>query len=86
MAKVILKGLVPDDSPIYQQALQIGGRLTVPTQKAAEPILKKTTVRPKKKQPPSGGFFMRTELCCHGVLTAGLMQYQSVVNVNTVWN
>jgi len=49
MAKVILKGLVPDDSPIYQQGLQIGGRLTVPTQKAAEPILKKITVRPKKK-------------------------------------
>ena len=49
MAKVILKGLVPDDSPIYQQALQIGGRLTVPTQKAAEPILKKKRVRPKKK-------------------------------------
>jgi len=48
MAKVILRGLVPDDSPIYQQGLQIGGRLTVPTQKAAEPILKKTTVRPKK--------------------------------------
>jgi hypothetical protein len=49
MAKVILRDLVPDDSPIYQQALQIGGRLIVPTQKAAEPILKKTTVRPKKK-------------------------------------
>jgi len=38
MAKVILKGLVPDDSPIYQQALQIGGRLTVPTQKAVKPV------------------------------------------------
>ena len=49
MAKVILKGLVPDDSPIYQQALQIGGRLTVSTQRAAEPILKKKRVRPKKK-------------------------------------
>ena len=86
MAKVILKGLVPDDSPIYQQALQIGGRLTVSTQRAAEPILKKKRVRPKKKSPPSGGFFMRTDLFCHVVMTAGLMQYQSVVNVNTVWN
>ncbi len=38
MAKVILKGLVPDDSPIYQQGLQIGGRLTVPIQKAVKPV------------------------------------------------
>lgn len=37
MAKVILRDLVPDDSPIYQQALQIGGRLTVPTQKVFKP-------------------------------------------------
>lgn len=49
MVKVILKGLVLDDSPIYQQGLQIGGRLTVPTQKAAESILKKKRVRLKKK-------------------------------------
>jgi len=48
MGKVILKGLVPDDSPIYQQGLQIGGRLTVPTQKTAKSILKKKRVRPKK--------------------------------------
>ncbi len=38
MAKVILRDLVPDDSPIYQQALQIGSRLTVPTQKAVKPV------------------------------------------------
>ena len=49
MAKVILRDLVPDDSPIYQQGLQIGSRLTVSTQRAAEPILKKKRVRPKKK-------------------------------------
>ncbi len=49
MGKVILKDLVPDDSPIYQQGLQIGGRLTVPTKKVAESILKNTKVRPKKK-------------------------------------
>ena len=59
MAKVILRDLVPDDSPIYQQGLQIGGRLTVPTQKAiqpAEPILTEDlvisvpTTKPKKRK------------------------------------
>jgi len=38
MAKVILRDLVPDDSPIYQQGLQIGGRLSVPRQKAVKPV------------------------------------------------
>ena len=38
MAKVILRDLVPDDSPIYQQALQSGGRFMLPTQKAVKPV------------------------------------------------
>ena len=48
MAKVILRDLVPDDSPIYQQALQIGGRLTVAPQrstKSAEPIFTEELVK-----------------------------------------
>jgi hypothetical protein len=38
MAKVILRDLVPDDSPIYQQGLQIGGRLTVAPQRSIKPV------------------------------------------------
>ena len=30
MAKVILKSLVPDNSPIYNQPLMVGARLTKP--------------------------------------------------------
>ena len=59
MAKVILRDLVPDDSPIYQQALQIGGRLTVPGQKAIEPaepifmedlVISVPITKPKKRK------------------------------------
>ena len=59
MAKVILRDLVPDDSPIYQQALQIGGRFTVPRQKAIEPaepiftedlVISVPTTKPKKRK------------------------------------
>ena len=59
MAKVILRDLVPDDSPIYQQALQIGGRLTVATQKTLKPaeaifteglVVSVPTTKPNKRK------------------------------------
>jgi hypothetical protein len=59
MAKVILRDLVPDDSPIYQQGLQIGGRLTVATQKTLKPaeaifteglVVSVPTTKPNKRK------------------------------------
>jgi hypothetical protein len=53
MAKVILKKLVPSNSPIYRQPLQIGGCFGDLSVQIVEPIKKrepKTIVKLKKEQ------------------------------------
>jgi|APGre2960657373_1045057.scaffolds.fasta_scaffold120987_2 hypothetical protein len=53
MAKVILEKLVPSNSPIYRQPLQIGGCFGNASVQIVKPIKKrepKTIGKPKKEQ------------------------------------